>query len=56
MSRRAAADLRDELEFMNPVPRNEVNVAQEDIVQIALALAEEGTLRIPGADGAEELV
>ena len=42
MSRRAAQDLRDELEIMGPRPRAEVERAQEDIVQTALSLQEEG--------------
>jgi flagellar motor switch protein FliG len=56
MSRRAAADLRDELEIMGPVPRSEVERSQEDIVQTALSLQEEGVLRLPIGSGADEMV
>ena len=56
MSRRAAADLRDELEIMGPVPRSEVERSQEDIVQTALSLQEEGVLRLPMGSGADEMV
>lgn len=55
MSRRAAQDLRDELEIMGPRPRAEVERAQEDIVQTALSLQEEGALRLP-VGGADEMV
>lgn len=47
MSSRAADDLRDELEIMAPVARSEVENAQEEIVQAALTLNEEGTIRLP---------
>lgn len=56
MSRRAAADLRDELEIMGALPRSDVERAQEDIVQTALSLQEEGVLRLPMGGGADELV
>jgi flagellar motor switch protein FliG len=41
MSNRAAADLRDELEIMGPTPRAVVEQAQENIVEVALRLADE---------------
>jgi flagellar motor switch protein FliG len=47
MSSRAADDIRDELEIMAPVARSEVENGQEEIVQAALTLAEEGTIRLP---------
>lgn len=47
MSSRAASDLQDELEIMAPVARSEVENAQEEIVKCALALNEEGTIRLP---------
>ncbi len=52
MSKRAAADLRDELEIMGPTPRSLVNQAQENIVEVALRLAEEQVifLSIGGSD------
>jgi flagellar motor switch protein FliG len=56
MSRRAAADLKDELEIMGAVPRTEVEKAQEDIVQTALSLQEEGVLRLPTGGAEDEMV
>jgi flagellar motor switch protein FliG len=47
MSSRAADDIRDELEIMAPVPASEVESAQEQIIQSALTLNEEGTIRLP---------
>lgn len=55
MSSRAAADLRDELEIMGPVPRSEVETAQEEIVQVALGMQEEGVIRITSS-GDDEMV
>lgn len=46
MSKRAAADLRDELEIMGPTPRAQVEAAQEEVVQAALRLQEEGALKL----------
>lgn len=54
MSSRAAADLRDELEIMGPMPRSQVTAAQEEIVQVVLKLADEGTVRL--STGGDELV
>ncbi len=54
MSSRAADDLREELEIMSPLPRSQVNTAQEEIVQVVLKLAEDGTVQL--ATGADEMV
>ena len=55
MSSRAAADFRDELEIMGPTPRSLVTRAQENIVEIALRLQEEGTIFL-AIGGGDELV
>lgn len=55
MSSRAASDIEEELEIMAPVARSEVREAQERVVESALQLAEEGTLRLPFG-GEDELV
>jgi len=44
MSSRAAADIRDELEIMGPTPKSMVDRAQENIVEVALRLSEEGSI------------
>lgn len=54
MSSRAAADLREEIELMAPLPRSQVNVAQEEIVQLVQKLAAEGIVRLHL--GGDELV
>ncbi|MFT7521983.1 MAG: flagellar motor switch protein FliG [Kiritimatiellia bacterium] len=56
MSSRAAEDLKDEIEIMAPISRSEVETAQEEIVQAALQLNEEGTIRLPMGGGDDDLV
>jgi len=56
MSSRAASDLREELEIMGPVPRSEVNTAQEEIVQVALGMQEEGIIRFSTGGAEDEMV
>lgn len=56
MSKRAAADLRDELEIGKPVPKNQVDDAQEEIVNTALRLKEEGLISLPVGGGDEDMV
>ncbi|MEQ1503683.1 MAG: flagellar motor switch protein FliG [Myxococcota bacterium] len=46
MSSRAASDLREEIELMAPLPRSQVVVAQEEIVQLVQKLAAEGVVRL----------
>ncbi len=55
MSSRAAADIRDELEIMGPTPRSMVNRAQENIVEVALRLADEQVIFLP-LGGGDDLV
>ena len=52
----AASDLREELEIMGPVPRSEVNTAQEEIVQVALGMQEEGIIRFSTGGAEDEMV
>ncbi|MEZ4239380.1 MAG: flagellar motor switch protein FliG [Myxococcota bacterium] len=54
MSSRAASDLREEIELMAPLPRSQVSVAQEEIVQLVQKLAAEGVVRL--YLGGDELV
>lgn len=55
MSSRAAADIRDELEIMGPTPRSLVERAQENIVEVAMRLSEEGVIFLP-IGNAEEML
>lgn len=55
MSNRAGADIRDELEIMGPTPRSMVTRAQENIVVIALRLADEQVIFLP-LGGGDELI
>ena len=55
LSKRAAEDMREELEFMGPTPRAQIIAAREEIVQVALGLNEEGMIRL-GMGGADEEV
>ncbi len=55
MSSRAAADIRDELEIMGPTPKSLVDRAQENIVEVAMRLNEEGTIFLP-IGNAEEML
>jgi flagellar motor switch protein FliG len=54
MSSRAAADLREEIELMSPLPKAQVTLAQEEIVQVVQKLAAEGVVRL--YLGGDELV
>ena len=54
MSQRAAADIVDEIEIMGPTAKAGVQNAQEEIVQIALKLQDEGLITI--ATGNAEMV
>src|SRR5262249_56708147 len=46
MSSRAGADLREEIELMAPLPKSQVVLAQEEIVQVVQKLAAEGVVRL----------
>ncbi|HJN74027.1 MAG TPA: FliG C-terminal domain-containing protein [Myxococcota bacterium] len=55
LSSRAAADIREELEIMGPTPKSVITKAQENVVEIALRLNEEGLIYLPmGEDDGEE--
>lgn len=47
LSSRAAADLEEELEIMGPTPKKALQTSQENIVEVAMRLAEEGTIYLP---------
>lgn len=47
LSSRAAADLEEEMEIMGPTPKSALQTAQENIVEVAMRLAEEGTIYLP---------
>ena len=54
VSKRAAEDIREEMDIMGPVPKSRVRAAQERIVAAALTLAEDGSIYLPmGADDDE---
>lgn len=47
LSKRAAADLIEEIELLGPVPRARVERAREEIVQMTLSLADSGVIELP---------
>ena len=53
VSSRASATLRDELELMGPVKLSDVEKAQEEIVQAALALEKDGKIMIAREGGGD---
>ncbi|MEM7705812.1 MAG: flagellar motor switch protein FliG [Pseudomonadota bacterium] len=55
MSKRAAEMLRDDLEVSGPMKVSDVEVAQKEILTVAMRLADEGTINL-GGKGAEEYV
>jgi len=56
LSQRAAGDLREELEIMGPTPKSQVDRAQENLVETALRLHDEGVLFLPVGAEADEMV
>lgn len=50
LSSRAASDIREELEIMGPTPKSVITKAQENVVEIALRLNEEGLIYLPMGD------
>jgi flagellar motor switch protein FliG len=55
VSKRAAEDIREEMEIMGPVPKSRIRAAQERITAAALTLAEEGSIYLPmGADDEDD--
>lgn len=55
MSKRAAEMLRDDLEVSGPMKVSDVEVAQKEILTVAMRLSDEGTINL-GGKGAEEYV
>jgi flagellar motor switch protein FliG len=55
MSSRAAQTLREDIEIMPPKRLTEVEAAQRAVVDIAMQMAGEGRLQLPGKSG-EEMV
>ena len=55
MSKRAAERVREDLELLGAVRLAEVEAAQQEIVEIALRLAAEGTVSL-GGGGQDEFV
>ena len=56
MSTRAGQDLVDEIDLLGPVPRTNVTKAQEQIVETAMRLAEDGALQLPTGGADQEMV
>jgi flagellar motor switch protein FliG len=56
LSKRAAGDLKEELEIMGPTPKSQVDRAQENLVETALRLHDEGVLFLPVGAEADEMV
>ena len=55
MSKRAASNIKDEIEVMGPVRLSEVQEAQKTIVSVAMKLSDEGKIVLAGSGG-EEMV
>ena len=56
LSKRAAQDLSEEIEIMGRTPKSQVDRAQENIVETALRLHDEGVLFLPVGPEADEMV
>lgn len=56
ISSRAAEMIQDDLEAMGPVRLSDVEVAQQEIIQAAMRLEEEGKVVIPGRGASDVLV
>ncbi len=56
MSKRAAEDTKETMEFMGPVKVSDIEQAQQAIVEVVRKLEEEGQLLIEGRAGAEEII
>ena len=56
MSERAAALLREDMDYMGPVRLSEVETAQQKIADVVRRLEEAGELIIQGRGGEEEVV
>lgn len=51
MSKRAAANIQDEMEALGPVRLTEVQAAQKDIINVARKMSDEGTIVLAGRGG-----
>lgn len=51
MSKRAAANILDEMEALGPVRLTEVQAAQKDIINVARKMSDEGTIVLAGRGG-----
>ena len=51
MSKRAAANITDEMEALGPVRLTEVQTAQKDIINVARRMSDEGTIVLAGRGG-----
>ena len=51
MSKRAAANILDEMEALGPVRLTEVQSAQKEIINVARRLSDEGTIVLAGRGG-----
>ena len=56
LSERARLILLDEIENMGPLRMRDVNDAQAEIVRVAKAMADDGTIIIPQSDDADTVV
>jgi flagellar motor switch protein FliG len=56
MSKRASERVREDLELLGAVRLADVEAAQQEIVEIALRLAAEGTLTLGGGGKGDEYV
>ncbi len=56
LSKRAAQDLSEEIEIMGRTPKSQVDRAQENMVETALRLHDEGVLFLPIGAEADEMV
>jgi flagellar motor switch protein FliG len=51
MSKRAAANIMDEMEALGPVRLTEVQGAQKEIINVARRLSDEGSIVLAGRGG-----
>lgn len=56
MSKRAAAVIKEEMEYMGPIKLSDVEAAQQKIVDVVRKLEEQGVVIVQGRGGAEEIV
>jgi flagellar motor switch protein FliG len=56
MLQRAAESIREEISFLGPLKRSDVETAQQSIVDIVRRLEEAGEVSIAGRDGEGEMI